>query len=106
MDDIESRFHEAMLDVYRRAKAEAGYNAGYFLQMVVERGGLPTARYLLNTSEVSEGYKALWERKRLDLTVEAVMLEPQWQTLFTERERQVAADRLRQYGYERGLHEN
>ena len=33
------RFNEAMLDVYRRAKAEAGYNATRFLGMVTEMGG-------------------------------------------------------------------
>ena len=38
--EAESQFNEAMLNIYRRAKAEAGYNATYFLSMVVERGGL------------------------------------------------------------------
>ena len=95
----EAGFHDAMLDIYRRAKTEAGYNATRFLGMVSERGGLETARYLLNASTVSDGYTALWERGRLDLTVEAMILQPEWQPLFSERERQIAADRLRQYGY-------
>jgi len=34
--DLEKRFNEAMLDVYRRAKAEAYYNATRFLGMVTE----------------------------------------------------------------------
>jgi hypothetical protein len=57
--EIERQFHEAMLDIYRRAKAEAGYNAARFLGMVSERGGLETARYLLQPPRVSEGYPAL-----------------------------------------------
>jgi hypothetical protein len=36
---LERGFHEAMVDVYRRARQEAGYQAGYFLQMVSEHGG-------------------------------------------------------------------
>ena len=44
--EAESQFNEAMLNLYRRAKAEAGYNATRFLSMVVEHGGLETARYL------------------------------------------------------------
>ena len=86
---LETAFHDAMLDVYRRAKAEAHYTATRFLGMVVERGGLETARYLLHAATVSEGYTALWERGRLDLTVEAVILQPVWRELFTDAERQI-----------------
>jgi len=97
--EIEVKFHEAMLNIYRRAKAEAGYNATRFLGMVVDRGGLDTARYLLHAATVSDGYTALWERGRLDLTVEAMILASEWRLLFSKQERQVAVDRLRQYGY-------
>ena len=62
--DAERRFNEAMLDIYRRAKAESWYKATRFLSMVVERGGIETARYLLHATTVSEGYTALWERRR------------------------------------------
>ena len=97
--DAEHRFHEAMLAIYRRAKAEANYNATRFLGMVVERGGLETARYLLRAPTISEAYAALWERKRLDLTVEALILQPEWKMLFTDVERHIATSRLREYGY-------
>ena len=99
----ESQFNEAMLNIYRQAKAEAGYNATRFLSMVVEHGGLETARYLLHTATVSEGYRALWERKRLDLTVEAMILRPEWQALFSDVERRIAVNRLREYGYSGSL---
>lgn len=101
--EAERQFNEAMLDIYRRAKAEAGYNATRFLSMVVERGGLETARYLLHAATVSEGYTALWERKRLDLTVEAMILRPEWQALFSDVERRIAVNRLREYGYSGSL---
>src|SRR5436190_23748324 len=97
--DAERNFHEAMLGIYRRAKTEAGYNATRFLGMVVERGGLETARYLLHAQTVSECYAALWERKRLDLTVEAMILQPEWLALFSDVERRIAVNRLREYGY-------
>ena len=101
--EAERQFNEAMLDIYRRAKAEAGYNATRFLSMVVEHGGLETARYLLHAATVSEGYTALWERKRLDLTVEAMILRPEWQALFSDVERRIAVNRLREYGYSGSL---
>jgi hypothetical protein len=97
--ELEKRFHAAMLDVYQRAKTEAGYNASRFLSMVTEQGGYEAARTLLHASNVSDGYTALWERKRLDLTVEAIILRPEWQDLFSELERDIARRRLEEYGY-------
>ncbi len=91
-----------MLDVYRRAKAEAGYNATRFLRMVTEMGGYETARTLIHAPAVSEGYTALWERERLDLTVEAVILQSEWRDLFSELEREIARRRLAEYGYNFG----
>ena len=93
-------FTEAMLNIYRRAKSEARYEARIFVGLVVERGGLDTARYLLHEPKVSAGYTALWERGRLDLTVEALILEPKWTDLFTADERRIAIDRLKAYGYQ------
>src|SRR5258706_15162390 len=96
---LESEFHDAMLEIYRRAKAEAGYNANRFLGMVSELGGFETARSLLHAATVSDGYAALWERRRLDLTVEAAILDPKWEPLFSNGERRIAVHRLREYGF-------
>ncbi len=100
---LETDFDEAMMDVYQRALSECNYKATRFLHMLHEHRGLETARILLHASGVSEGYIALWERKRLDLTVEAVIIGRKWETLFTDAERNIALTRLAAYGYE--LHE-
>lgn len=95
---LELEFHEAMLAIYRRAKSEAKYNAIRFLQMVADHGGLETAHMLINSSTVSEGYTALWERRRLDLTVEAMILNNEkYQSLFSKEELAICAKRLKQY---------
>lgn len=96
---LEAEFHGAMLDIYRRAKSEADYNATRFIGMVSDRGGLETARYLLHATTVSDGYTALWERGRLDLTVEAVILASKWKPLFSKTEREIAIKRLREYEF-------
>ena len=98
--ELERRFEIAMMSIYQRALTEANYRASRFHQMLCEHGGLETARILLHNPTVSEGYTALWERNRLDLTVEAHVLEPQWKDLFNETERKIAANRLEQYGYQ------
>lgn len=97
-------FDQAMFNIYRRAKDEAGYTATIFLGMISDRGGLPTAKTLINSPRPSDGYTALYELKRLDLTVEAMVLEtPEWHDLFTEDELRRARRRLVQYGYQARL---
>jgi hypothetical protein len=86
MNDAATQFHEA-ISIYHRAKSETGYRAMIFLDMVLTRGGLPPAKYLIDTSKPSEGYTHLYERGRLDLTVEALIVDnPRWHTLFTKEE--------------------
>jgi len=97
---IEKEFDIAMMDIYHRAKYEAGYNATRYLQMLQEHRGLGTAKILLHTPHVSDGFTALWERGRLDLTVEALILKKKWYSLFSEEERQIAKKRLKEYRYE------
>jgi len=96
----EAIFHKAMLEIHKRAKSEANYNATRFFQMVADQGGIDAARMLLHSSTVSDGYTALWERGRLDLTVEHLVLQPRWESLFTEEERHIARSRLKEYGFE------
>src|SRR5438876_9828885 len=100
--DLHKRFTEAMIDIYRRALREADYRAARFHQMVVEHGGYETAMTLVHASEPSEGYTALWERHRLDLTVEAAILRREWHDLFTDDDRRAARTRLEQYDYDFG----
>lgn len=97
---LEHEFDMAMMDLYHRAKTEARYNATRYLQMLEEHRGLETARILLHAPRVSDGYTALWERKRLDLTVEALILQKKWHPLFSDQERDIARKRLEEYKYE------
>lgn len=93
-------FDVAMFDIYRRAKSEAGYTASVFFNMLMQNGGLATAKFLVNSRDVSTGYTSLYERGRLDLTAEATILDNEkWHSLFTAEELQRAAKRLQSYGY-------
>ena len=99
MDELERRCHRAMVSIYNKAKRELGYNATRFLQMLSEQGGLATAKQLLWDDWPSDGFTTLWERGRLDPTVEARVLAPEFVTLFTEADRDRARDRLQGYGW-------
>jgi hypothetical protein len=99
-DDVERAFDAAMVAIYTTAKRDLGYNATRFLQMITDEGGLGAARKLLHASAVSDGFTTLWERRRLDLSVEAHVLRPEFAGLFTEGERRIARQRLHDYGFE------
>jgi hypothetical protein len=99
MTDPQDDFAKAMREVYLRAKSEAGYNATAFLRMLSEHGPIETARRLITSSQPSEGFTRLWERHRLDLTVEAQVIRPEFESLFTEEERQACHTRLSRYGW-------
>jgi len=93
-------FDEAMFEIYRRAKSEAGYTASVFLNRLMKNGGLATAKFLINSLAVSAGYTSPYERGRLDLTAEATILDnDKWHGLFTSDELERAARRLQDDGY-------
>jgi hypothetical protein len=100
MQDLAKQFDATMFEIYRRAKLEADYSATIFLRMIGDRGGLATAKYLINSPTPSDGYTQLYQRGRLDLTVEAMVVEnPKWHELFTREEVAAASRRLQRYGY-------
>jgi hypothetical protein len=100
MDELQRRFDRAMVSIYQTAKRELGYNATRFAQMISERGGLATAKQLIWSSNLSEGFTTLWERHRLGLTVEALVLESEFAPLFTDADREQAFQRLQAYDWD------
>ena len=95
MDDIEAKFEQDMVEkVYRAAGRETGYWAGYFLKSVKQYGGVGAARRLLERGGISRGLARLAMLGRLDLAMEALVLDPAYATLFTAEERDIAARRL------------
>lgn len=108
---LELRFHDAMLDVFRLAgeatrrtrsdgTIERGYWASYFLRGVRNHGGLDYAHQLLRKQGTTDGFQRLKEEGRLDLTMEALVLKPEYTALFSDEERRVAAHRLADAGYQ------
>ena len=100
--ELELEFHEAMVVIYEQAKSELNYNAIRFLQAVNEHGGLKAAKIFLNAKNKTEGFIKLWELGRLDLSMEAMIVEnPKWHCLFTEEELLIAKKALNDLGYQR-----
>jgi hypothetical protein len=94
-----ARFQRAMVELYLRAKRELGYNATYLLRMLGNEGGVSTARRLVTSGHASEGFDYLWEHHRLDLSVEALVAQDEFASLFDPEVVSCARKRLRDYGW-------
>lgn len=99
-EHLNKQFNEAMMNIYRQALSDVNYRATAFLSTLYQHAGVETARRLIHSSTVSAGYTALWELGRLDLTVEALIVENHaWYELFSDDEIEICKRRLREYKY-------
>jgi hypothetical protein len=92
------------LNSFLRAKAGEAerairYRPNYFLGMLESDGGYLTVIRLLSANGVSEGFKKLWEHSRLDLSVEALVVESEWRSAFDPILLARAENRLNEVGY-------
>lgn len=95
MEIIEKRLSDALYEAAMKAKSELKYNPSLFLQMFGSDGGLLTAKKLLASKTISDGFTKLFLLGRLDLTVEAIVLKDDWISLFTTQEIATAEKRLK-----------
>jgi len=95
---LDGEFHRAMLDIYQAA-ADLGYHPARFRQIVREHGGVAAAKRLLSGPVAQSGLMTLWELGRLDISMEALVVQERWKPLFSDEERQAARDRLSAHGY-------
>jgi hypothetical protein len=99
--NAENDLTEAMYSAYHESK-KLKYNPVRFLKMLSGKGAFATAKLLLagDFDDISEGFTKLWKLNRLDLTVEAICLRPQFRGLFSEKELSIARKRLEKVGYQ------
>jgi len=96
--NLESEFTQALEGTIKAAKSK-GYIPTYFIQMLSEHGGLETAKRLLADSEAQSGLFKLWELGLLHESMEAVVLQDKFHSLFTEDELREARRRLKALGH-------
>ena len=98
--DATGPIDRAVLELIERCRTELRYNPRYFRVMVTQYGALGAARRLLAAPAVSDGFVTLWERQRLDLAVETLVLDERFAHLFTDEERGIARKRLTDFGHD------
>ena len=94
---VEENFHHQMLDIYQHAGTEVGYWANYFLRGVKKHGGLNYARTALEKRKndwIQKGFQALVDAGRVDISMESLVVRPEFASLFTDAEIAEARSRL------------
>ena len=90
----EADFHDEMLSLYRRSGMATGIWHHRFLRGVRQDGGLAYAKKRLAQEQRSTGFDDLVKAGRVDLSVEATVVEDRYAHLFEQQELERAQQRL------------
>jgi len=88
----EGRFHKEMMALYDRF-AEIGFRPVLLRRFVLLNGGVAAARELVFKPGTT-GLERLHDAGKPELSMEAMMLRPEYQGLFSDLERKEATQRL------------
>src|SRR5262245_49783744 len=89
MDPVEGEFEHRLRDSIHES-ISLGYNPTRLSGMRNSWGGVGTAKRLVASGEIQDGIRRIVEMGHPELSMESIMLEPQFASLFTEGELQAA----------------
>lgn len=98
MTGLELAFEEDMRYICKEA-VKIGYRPRLFAEMLSMKGGLVTAKQLIVQNVPTDGFITLYNKNRLDLSVEHFVVQPKYKELFTEEEIETCINRLKEYNY-------
>jgi hypothetical protein len=102
MATLEQEFEKQIWATHEEVKRLLKVKASRYLQLLGEHGPVGAAKHILDTgtSDVQSGLTDLFLNKRLDLSIEYMVLIPKYRSLFSEEQRDTARRRLSAYGLE------
>jgi hypothetical protein len=95
---LEEEFTKAMWSTMDAARAK-NYTPTYFMRMLERYGGVETAKRLLADHTPQSGLSTLWELDLLPQSLEAVVIQDRYRSLFKPDEISEARRRLDELGY-------
>lgn len=99
MSPLEVQFTQELIDKSEKAKKECKYNPTRFLQMLAKDGGVKTAKLLIARDQISDGFVTLQMCGRMDLSMEASVVDKKYADLFTDDEVNACFMRLCECGF-------
>jgi hypothetical protein len=96
-NELEKQFRHAMNEVTYFANSH-GFDIR-FKQMIEQYDAHETAKRLLSKHEIQTGLMSLWELEALEKSMEWLVVQERFQSLFTQSEIDEANRRLHELGY-------
>ena len=97
---IEDEYYRALWNLLDQTKREIKYDPTRTRRMIGEHGAVEAARRIIMKTDYSEGFTRLWTEGRLDLSIEAHLLEnEQFHSLFEEEIINRCKETLTEYKY-------
>lgn len=79
-------FAAALFRALDEAESNLGIRQARLRQTAEKYGGIDAAKYYINHGRISDGFDALRQKKRLDLSMEALVTAPAYHGLFSDEE--------------------
>lgn len=98
---LKQELHDRYIQTYKECK-RFHYSPTRFLEMISgQEDVVSVTKRLIHKEGGTAGFAILHDNKRMDLSVEKIILEPRYRILFTEEDLKAAYNRLKEYNYER-----
>jgi hypothetical protein len=108
--NLQQAFHERLLEAISELRRYTRAGLSETSRRINTSAGLDIARSVCRRTEGTSDFSQLANQPgqlfcaarrvgRIDLSIEAIVLESQWASLFTQRELEAAAERLREQRY-------
>lgn len=96
---LKNKFNEEVLLAIEKMKKEEHYTPTRFIQMLQQAGNnAHEVVQRLVIKDVSLGLEKLWEKGRLELSMEAIMTKPEYKELFSQEIIKICEKKLKQFG--------
>ena len=98
MKNIESTFTTALLQQLQDAQKICGVEEARLRQQAEKLGGVKAVQQMLSRGQMTRQFEPLKKMKRLDKSVEALVIEGKYASLFTDEEVNVCLSALLEGG--------
>ena len=96
---LKNKFNEEVVIAIEKMKKEIGYTPTRFIQMLrkASNDAYEVVQRLV-IKDISLGLEKLWEKGRLELSMEAIMTKPEYKELFSQEIIKICEKKLKKFG--------
>ena len=98
-EQLKKLFHQEIIDLYKQIIKSVKYKPTRLMDYINRYGGYEAAVKYISTESNVQDFTILWEKERLDLSVEALITKEQYRELFSEDILSFCDRKLKEYSY-------